>query len=160
MSKAALYYKLMIELCNVCGRCIMHQSLYDDLTYGCPPSPDSIRVLQDNHEDSMEVLVSKLRAVLKKRAALSTSIVRLSVQIGLYPEDMDFRADPAANDFCDKLMMREEDCDFRKQVRRWSLDEQSKIKKNASEPEFPLSFADYLEKYENLRKKRKKRKKN
>ena len=159
MSKIVLYYKLMIKLCNACGKYVMHQNLYDDLVYGSPPSPGSIRTLQDNHENSMDVLESKLSAARINRTEISRSIVKLSIQIGLYPVDIVFADDPAAKDFCKKLMMRDEDCDFRAKVRDWSRDELSKIKENASEPDLPLSFQDYLDKYETLREKRKKRKK-
>ena len=159
MSKIVLYYKLMIELCDACGKCVMHQSLYDDLTYGCPPSPDSVRILYTHHDDDMEVLHCKIRAAIRKRAAISHSISELSRQIELYPDDLDLKSDADAIDFCKKLMMRDEDCDFRTKVRDWSRNEQRKIKKNATEPDLPLSFRDYLDKYEKLRKRRQRKQK-
>lgn len=157
MSKIVIYYKLLIMLCNTCGRIVQHESLRDNLDYGVPPSPRSKKVFRDNHQDDHVVLDEKINAKKAERKAIGRSFVRLSRNLGTITEAI-LSDKKEYVDFCDRLMMREEDCDFRNQVRRWSRAELRKIRDNASEPDKPLSIPDFLDKYDSLLEDRKKKK--
>ena len=158
MSNVVLYYEYMKKLVKACGRLQTYTHLYDDLCYGCPPSPDSYKVLVKHHESSLDVLRDKVNRAKKERAEIGRMIGTLAKACGIYPENENLWINKDAEVFCAMLMLRREDSDFREKVRDWSRSEIKKITKTGKEPDVPMSFKDYIDKYEALLKTRRKRK--
>ena len=59
--------------------------------------------------------------------------------------------------FCDKIMMRDEDCDFRKFVRKWTITQRDRIRDKKSY--IVMSYDYYVDRYAKLLDKRKEKKK-
>lgn len=154
-STIVLYYEQIIKLCNACGVLLKHEHLYRDLLMATP-SPDSYKVLVKNHEASLDVLRRKIAKAEKTRAEIGNTVSKLAKNLNLYPKDADFWADEDANTFCDLLMCRNEDCDFRKKVRDYCEQQLAKIEKGKNRE--PMNFGDFVERYTKLLQRRAKRK--
>ena len=142
-----IYYQQIIKLCNICGTLLKHQHLYRDLlTYS--PSPDSYKVLVKNHEGNMDVLRRKIAKAEKTRGELGRMVSKLAKDLELYPRDVDFWQDEGANAFCDMLMSRTEDCDFREKVRDYCRQQLAQIAKGKDVK--PMDFSDFVERYSKL----------
>lgn len=142
-----LYYKAIRRLCFSCGAIVKHEALLNDLR-SYSPSPDSYRVLVNKHESSLEVLEEKVNKAKKKRAKIGRVVSKLAKKLELYPANEDMRENEDAIDFCDKLMYREEDCDFRKKVLDYSKQQLDHIA--AGKEMKPMDFAAFLERYDKL----------
>ncbi|MBR3322816.1 hypothetical protein IKG13_02030 [Candidatus Saccharibacteria bacterium] len=147
MKSIVLYYETIIKLCNACGTVLKHEHLYRDLL-SYSPSPDSYKVLVKNHESDMNVLRRKIEKAVKTRGELGNTVARLSKTLGLYPTDTNFWQDEGANAFCDMLMCRTEDSDFRIKVRDYCKQQLAQIAKG-KEPK-PMDFGDFVERYSQL----------
>lgn len=154
MSKAVLFYDVLLKFIDACSVYQMHNSLYDDLLNGNPPSPESYKVLVNNHEGDLDVLRDKVNNAKTKRLKMWWTLRRMMEAEKVYDSaDAEF--------FFAKLMERNEDCDFRKKVRSWSRAEKSKIagKKKGAEPDTVRGFKWYIDKYADLTLRREKRNK-
>ena len=142
-----LYYNAMIELCNACGVVLKHERLYENLrTFS--PSPDSFRVLVKHHGSSLDVLSDKIEKARKKRAEIGRIVGIHTKGLGLYTAEHVFWVDEIAEDFCDLMMCRNEDTDFREKVRDYSEQQLQHIA-NGKEV-VPMDFAAYLNRYAKL----------
>lgn len=151
-----IYYEQIIKLCDICGTILKHEHLYKDLL-SFSPSPDSYRVLVKKHDSNIDVLRRKIAKAEKTRAELGNNIGKLAKDLGLYPRDMDYWQDEGANTFCDMLMSRTEDCDFRRKVRDYC---KQQLAKNAKGKEVEaMNFDDFIERYSKLLQRRAAKKK-
>lgn len=142
-----LYYNSMIDLCDACGVVLKHERLYDNLR-SPSPSSNSFKVIVKSHASSLELLGKKVERAKRKRAEIGKMVGGNAKALGLYPLFYDFMSDEVVELFCDKMMCRTEDTDFRKKVRDYSEQQLQHIA-NGEEVK-PMSFEDYLNRYAQL----------
>lgn len=150
---AILYYDQIKKVCNKTGYYLMDYWLLDDLKFGDPPSPDSVRVLYLHHEGKRSLLEKKVSDLKKNQREASVALVGTMTAYGIYNE-------AEATVWCKLLEMRnnpKDDTDFRAKVVDWCNAELKKIEKS-DELEFePLTFNDFIARWNKLLEQRKAR---
>ena len=155
-SVVVLYYETILQLCDICGDCNMYAYPYNDLK-SSSPSPNSYRTLVNSYKGDINYLGKLVSDAEKKRAEIGQSATVLAKALGLYPKDMIIGESEKVIAFCDKIMMRDEDCDFRKFVRKWTITQRDRIRDKKSY--IVMSYDYYVDRYAKLLDKRKEKKK-
>jgi len=150
---AILYYQQIKNVCAKTGYYLMDYYLLDDLKFGDPPSPDSIRVLHNHHDGSRTKLEKKVSDLKKDQTEAGRALWKTMSAYGIYD-------DAEAKVWCGLLEMRnnrKNDTDFRAKVVDWCNSELKKIEKSEDCEFEPITFNAFVERWNKLLEQRKER---
>ena len=149
MPNDVLYYKYILDLCDVTGDYVRERALLNDIKKGELASAGTILAIADSYKGEVSALANKFKKDENAVSGAWNSLKELLQDCGQY-------SDEDAKVFGQQLCKTEEVCDFRKMVRTWARREQAKAK--AGKEVTFYSFRGFLDRYEALILKRTERK--
>ena len=141
MPDNVLYYDRLLRLCNAAGDYVNKKALYDDIMYGEPTSPESIKTLAKYYDGDKNNL-----AICYKRVKAEANNAWVAVRELLQANECYVSYD--AGVFFNLLVKTDDDCDFRAKVRDWARAELRKEQKGKGSTFY--NFRDLLDRYQKL----------